>query len=301
MIPAVTAWGSPGKQRVLVVAPHPDDEVAGCGGTIILHVRAGDQVTVLHVTDGRRSRALGLGPEAMARRRHQEARESLAALGVERWTWLGLPGEWTDRDFVVALERLLPQVRPHVIYLPSRIDFHPEHYRVARAAAPVVRRLGGESIAVRVYQVQVPLTRVLVNLVAPIEAAVPDVLRAYGRYVSQAGSLRSTLRMKAYAARSHGLAGMAEEFWEMSGAAYAALHAQEPARALVDTFRGLRLPALTDPLGFLRGRRERRRLLRLATVAEDASTHAMSATAPQAHTRRRARAGGTEAGADEQP
>src|SRR5688500_13357690 len=49
---------SPGGLRVLVVAPHPDDEVAGCAGTILLHRGAGDAVTVLKATDGRRSRAL---------------------------------------------------------------------------------------------------------------------------------------------------------------------------------------------------------------------------------------------------
>ncbi len=267
-LPAARAWRSPGGQRVLVVAPHPDDEVAGCGGAIILHLRAGDQVTVLHVTDGRRSRSLGLGPEGVAHRRKDEARASLQALGVERWEWLGLPeGDWTDHDLVAVLERLLTEVRPQVIYLPSRVDFHPEHYQVARVTAQVMSRPGREKTVVRVYQVQVPLTRVLVNVVAPIATVVPELLRACARYVSQEGSLRGSLRMKVYAARAHGLAGMAEEFWEMSGAAYAALHAAEPPHSLVDTFRGLRRLALTDPLAFLRGRKERRRLLRLAASA----------------------------------
>ena len=41
---------------VLVVAAHPDDEVLGCGGTILRHVEAGDQVEILIVAEGATSR-----------------------------------------------------------------------------------------------------------------------------------------------------------------------------------------------------------------------------------------------------
>src|SRR5262245_13400417 len=79
--PRVNRWSSPGCQRVLVVAPHPDDELAGCGGVILLHAAAGDQVTVLHVTDGRASR-VGADPTEVARIRRAESQGSLAVLGV---------------------------------------------------------------------------------------------------------------------------------------------------------------------------------------------------------------------------
>jgi LmbE family N-acetylglucosaminyl deacetylase len=39
-------------RRVLVVAPHPDDEVLGCGGMIAWHAARGDAVAVLELTDG---------------------------------------------------------------------------------------------------------------------------------------------------------------------------------------------------------------------------------------------------------
>lgn len=39
--------------RVLVLAPHPDDEVFGCGGAIMQHLAQGDEVTVIILTDGR--------------------------------------------------------------------------------------------------------------------------------------------------------------------------------------------------------------------------------------------------------
>src|SRR5262245_2441565 len=74
----------PGGQRVLVLAPHPDDEVIGCGGTLYKHTRAGHAVTVVYMTDGRKGDPLLYegqlpAPEAAIRsqqlvvRRQQEA------------------------------------------------------------------------------------------------------------------------------------------------------------------------------------------------------------------------------------
>ena len=97
--PQALHWSSPGGQRIMVIAPHPDDEVIGCGGTIIRHVQAGDQVKLLLVTDGRRSRAQGLDPEEMAARRQQEAFAAGRMLTLKQIEWLGLPeGSWATEE-----------------------------------------------------------------------------------------------------------------------------------------------------------------------------------------------------------
>src|SRR5690348_6988030 len=43
--------------KVVVLAPHMDDEIIGCGGTIARHAAAGASVTVVYLTDGRRGSA----------------------------------------------------------------------------------------------------------------------------------------------------------------------------------------------------------------------------------------------------
>lgn len=269
--PSVARWDSPGNLRVLVVAPHPDDEVCGCAGTILFHARHGDDVTVAYVTDGRRSRAGGLGPDEMAQRRRLEAAAAAKILRVNRFEWMGLPeGEWRDEDLRVGLKTLLNRLSPNLIYAPSRIDFHPEHYRVARCLADL---LGDADLAsppplIRIYQVQVPLTRVLANLIAPTGDVKMVSEAALHEYKTQRRTVDTCLRPKRYAALLFGVPGQAEEFWELTPAEYRALHRDPPSRPLVDTFRGVRPFALTDPLAYTRGVRERRRLARIASGGE---------------------------------
>jgi LmbE family N-acetylglucosaminyl deacetylase len=267
--PAARRWSSPGGQRVLAVAPHPDDEAIGCGGALARHRACGDQVCIAYITDGRRSRALGLGPAEMAVRRRAEASESAAALGVGRVEWLGLAeGEWTDEQFQASLRALLRQFAPQIVYAPSRVDFHPEHARVACALALALADAPAET-RVRVYQVQVPLTPALTNLVVDISGVIAQNTAALHAYATQRSNIGRAIRQRHYAAALYGLKRQAEEFWELSIKQYAALHADLNGWS-GDIFRGLRFYPFSDPLAYLRGRAERRRV---ADLVQGAHAH----------------------------
>ena len=283
--PNPEVWSSPGGQRVLVIATHPDDEVASCGGAILEHLRRGDPVRICIATDGRQSRALGLEPDAMAAVRRGEAADAVARLGASL-DWIGLPeGEWRREDLERRFSEVLADFEPHLVYAPSRIDFHPEHVAVARALAGSLADRGdagglapGVADAVRVYPSQVPLTPLLANLVLPIHPARPQLLAALAAYRSQFGSLERFLRHRRYVGRFYGLAG-AEELWCLTPAQFIQLHDDSPVgaspigassngassqRPPASLFRGLRYYAWSDPLAYLRGLGERRRLVRQA-------------------------------------
>lgn len=267
-----------GGASVLVVAPHPDDEVAGCGGTLLRHALAGDRVTAVYATDGRRSRALGLAPDRMAEVRREEAAAAAAILGVERVVWLGLPeGEWQDRYLEEQLAGVLGELTPAIVYAPSRVDFHPEHRAVAHALARALAARPPDAVAwhdthlaaggcpqgdlpvLRMFQVQVPLGAPLVNRCTDISSVAVAHDAAIAAHASQRGSLAPCRRMKRYAARVHGGASLAEEFREVSARDYVALHAQPPP-TWTEHFRGLRYFAAGDPLAYAIGRGARRRL-----------------------------------------
>ncbi len=147
--------------NVLVVAPHPDDESIGCGGTICLHTAVrGDRVAIVFLTSGE----LGLKhlPRGEAWRiREAEAELAAEALGVAALTFLRRP-DWYVGDGVgeaaAAVGPVLEREAPQRIYLPHPGEWHPDH----RAALPVVRgALRGSGIpppSLLTYEVWTPLT-----------------------------------------------------------------------------------------------------------------------------------------------
>jgi len=252
-------WDSQGGCRALVVAPHPDDEVAGCGGVMLSHLRRGDRVRVVCATDGRRSRALGLAAEEMAAHRRREMESATNELGVEL-VWLGLAeGAWATGELSRRLGEELNDFQPELVYAPSRIDFHPEHLAVAaELAGALATNRQAAGLTIRVYPSQVPLTTGLCNLVAPVELGDSRLLAGLAAHASQLGSIERCLRHRRYVGLRHRLTGGGEEFWQLAPKAYVRLHQELPPTSGTSSFRGLRYYAVSDPLAYLLGRRQRR-------------------------------------------
>jgi N-acetylglucosamine malate deacetylase 1 len=258
----VRRWSSPGGQQVLVVAPHPDDEAIGCAGTVLLHAQSADRVCIAVATDGGRSRAIP-DRNAICRLRRREADDAARLMRVDRLHWIGLPeGQWNIPDLQQALAALIEEIQPAIIYAPSRIDFHPEHFQVAHALALALdssRNPSTRSTRIRIYQIQVPLNPLITNLVADVSAVRTASDAALRAYVSQSGSIQGAYRQRRYGASWHGIAGQAEEFCELTVERYVALHSQPPAM-WPRVFRGLRYFPLSDPLAYLAGMTERRKI-----------------------------------------
>jgi LmbE family N-acetylglucosaminyl deacetylase len=182
-------------ERVLVVAPHPDDDVIGCGGSIVKHVEAGRRVTIAYLTSGEAG-SLGHDKAALAALREAEAGAAAAALGVADLVFLRAPDGGLDRapSLVDALVRLLRARRPEIVYLPHRGDGGSDHRAasaaveeaLARAAGPWFLELGAEpwSVATALgYEVWTPLQRVA--YVEDVSAAIDRKLAALALHRSQ--------------------------------------------------------------------------------------------------------------------
>lgn len=124
--------------RTLVLAPHPDDESLGCGGTLAILRKAGYPVHVVFVSDGTLSHpnSPSYPAERLRDLREQEARQALRILHVpdREATFMRLPDRHVpmpdDAGFEDASEQLLAviqQFRPTTILVPYARDPHPDH------------------------------------------------------------------------------------------------------------------------------------------------------------------------------
>lgn len=159
----------PDVRKVLVFAPHPDDEVFGCGGAIALHVQAGHQVQVILLTAGDHGDAAGAqGDYAQTR-----LQETVAAARL-----LGLPPPhcWNLPDRGVAYgEPLIAQMldamqawQTDVVYAPSPWELHPDHVATAMAAVEAMRRRQDQPCTLRLYEVSAPLRPNILVDISPV-------------------------------------------------------------------------------------------------------------------------------------
>ncbi|MEV7775933.1 PIG-L deacetylase family protein [Kitasatospora sp. NPDC086791] len=132
--------------RVLVVAPHPDDETLGAGGTIARLAEAGIEVHVLAVTCHSQP---GAGAEA----RRDELAQACEALGVHSHhiAWTGTAAARGPGAHQAALVHLIEagehlsiaSLRPHALLIPADGSFHQDHRAVHDAGRAAARPCGG--------------------------------------------------------------------------------------------------------------------------------------------------------------
>jgi len=111
--------GKPEGKKVLVLAPHFDDDVLGCGGTLALHTLAKDQIQIVYLT----------AEASTAEIRKAEAKQAAKILGANELTFLDRPDGklGVDAEIIKALSQIISQEKPDLIYTPTFDDPHPDH------------------------------------------------------------------------------------------------------------------------------------------------------------------------------
>lgn len=140
-------------EKIIVIAPHADDEVLGCGGTISKHVAHGNEVNVIIVTNAH------VGDPALCsaddiKKVRNEAIRAHDILGVNTTLFMDFPAPrlnaFPEYKISQELDRVFKEIRPQIIYIPHHGDMHQDHKAVHRAALVAARPRVGQSIR-RIY------------------------------------------------------------------------------------------------------------------------------------------------------
>lgn len=149
-----------GKKRVIVFAPHPDDETFSCGGTIARRVNEGYDVLIVVMTDGRYAflKILNIDsdptPEELKEIRKGEVKRAAKILGVPEGNLIFLDFEdGSLQNNMEEAERRVTEIlklhSPVEVYFPYKSDVHPDH----QAARRIVRgALAKSGLSISCYQ-----------------------------------------------------------------------------------------------------------------------------------------------------
>ena len=176
----------PAAQKVWVLAPHPDDEVFGCGGAALIYAAQGAQVQVSVMSSGT-GYAEGAEAERIQSTRENETNAALQSMGIEPASFWRLPDRGLGQcaDLAMRLFEQLQSQSYQVVLAPSLNEVHPDHLALTRAliAAFEMCQAAGQPLPYLVkYEVGAPIKP---NLLLDISKVWPRKLQAMQCFTSQ--------------------------------------------------------------------------------------------------------------------
>lgn len=132
--------------KILVIAPHPDDEVLGCGGTIKKCSEKGDEVFLCIVTKA----YIPDWPEDFIEEREREIKSSSEILKIKKTFFLGFPTVKIDtvpqKQLNDSISKVIVEVDPETVFIPFSGDINKDHKLVSESALVALRPKPGSSV-----------------------------------------------------------------------------------------------------------------------------------------------------------
>lgn len=212
-LPKVLALPENGK--ILVFAPHQDDETIGCGGTLALLRQKGCEIKVVFVTDGGGAGSL---PEGAVAVRKKEAIAALAVLGIGDIVFLDEPdGHFRNTpEFEQKIMAMLDQFQPDWLFMPSVLDYHRDHVAAGQAICACWRSWQGTARAF-FYEIWSPLPATWIVDISSVAELKRSALSRYELPLAHCDYLSASMGLAAYRGlylAGNGQSGFAEAFVE---------------------------------------------------------------------------------------
>ena len=136
--------------RILVIAPHNDDEILGAGGIMAKYIKAGHDVTVCEVTAGPLD-------DPLVQLQKIEAIKSHDILGVKNTLFMDLPvvglREMKTPELNAAFLKIVSEIQPDIVFIPHKGDMHIDHRMVIEAAMVALRPVSAPNLkAIYAYE-----------------------------------------------------------------------------------------------------------------------------------------------------
>jgi len=132
--------------KILVLAPHPDDEVVGCGGTIAKYAKKRDEVYLCIVTKGYTPD----WSEKVLKNRPKEVEKVNKILGIRKTYFLDFPTVKLDtisqKKLNDSIFEVVAQVKPEIVYMPHKGDLNKDHRLVFEATLVATRPVGEHKV-----------------------------------------------------------------------------------------------------------------------------------------------------------
>ena len=125
--------------KILIVSPHMDDEVIGCGGTIARHVRVGHEVYVCFIAHRIYERKYD---KIRNQKEVEHALDAKKTLGYKEAEFFSLNDERLDfciQDIIIPLEDSISKIKPDIVYSSFYGDNHQDHRAVFQAVRVAIR------------------------------------------------------------------------------------------------------------------------------------------------------------------
>ncbi len=142
------------KNKILVVAAHPDDEILGIGGTILKHSKAGDDVFCVIMGEGLAARRDAT--EDAIEKLHEQSRNAGDVLGFREIRFFDFPDNRMDSvdllDVVKKIESLIDEFDPDIIYTHHGNDLNIDHQICFQAVMTAARPIGSRQITIYTFE-----------------------------------------------------------------------------------------------------------------------------------------------------
>ncbi|MBT2787210.1 MULTISPECIES: PIG-L deacetylase family protein [unclassified Halomonas] len=193
-------------KRVIVLAPHPDDEVFGCGGALAHLVAQGAEIQVIIATQG---------PQAALRL--CESKKAAQLLGYPA----PINWEFTDRGLEEAREALTQQLletllefQPDLLLAPSCWEMHPDHRAACDAALQAGARFVEQSdvpLNIALYEIGVPLSANQLVDISSVSALKAEAMTCFASQLAEQRYAEQITGLNQYRSYTLGLGVTAAE------------------------------------------------------------------------------------------